>query len=104
MWSDRHNRGVKGEKGLGKSSSQCKGPVVRSAWPLSEHLMEGPCSLRAKYNEVICSMGEGAVGQSNGFEAGPRKEELFLVLVWEADLTSLLFLFPSDAHPDKCCR
>lgn len=72
---------MKGERGLGNSSSQCKGPVVRSAWPLSEHLKEGPRGCRAKHNEGSHGMGDGAVGQSNGFEAGPREEELFLVLV-----------------------
>ena len=36
---------------------------------------------------------------AKGFEAKPRKKELFLVLVLEADLASFLFCFPSDAHP-----
>lgn len=38
---------------------------------------------------------------AKGFETKPRKEELFLVLVLEADLASFLFCFPSDAHPDS---
>lgn len=37
------NRGVRGGRGLGKSSSQCKGPGVRGTWPLSEHWKEGQC-------------------------------------------------------------
>lgn len=43
------NRGVRGRRGLGKSSSQCKGPGVRGIWPLSEHLKEGQCGWRVKH-------------------------------------------------------
>lgn len=41
---------------------------------------------------------------AKGFEACPRKEELFLVLVWEAGLASFLFFFPSEVHPDSAAN
>lgn len=49
--------------------------------------------------------GSGAVTQGlepeKGVEACPRKEELFLVLVWEAGLAPFLFFSPSDVHPES---
>ena len=39
-----------------------------------------------------------------GLEAHPRKEEQFLMLVWEAGLASHLFFFPSDAHPEGAAQ
>lgn len=90
------------ERGLGKSSSQCKGPGVRDTWSLTEHLKEGQCGWRVKHLE----RSGGGLGGGRGCHNGPGAYEgveavlgrRSCSLCWfgrlEAGLASFLLFFP----------
>lgn len=106
MWSERDARGVRGE-GVWARAAAVLGPEVRGAWPLSEHVKGGQRGWRLEHPKGSCGTGQGQWGvrqdlePAKGFEADIRKEEPFLLLVWEAGLASFPSFFPSDVHPDR---